>query len=368
MKIAYVTEWDPHAPSGVLHKMSAQVEAWKSAGENVRIFFLAPRRDTPAAIDFGGSAAIIGRIAQASLERYRFARLGYVNKVVSAAVLRRAVKAFAPDVIYYRRQGPWYPGIGRILDLAPTVAELNGNAAGDAAFGKLNAAFTQATDTLWKRSVDGFVAVSPEIADEVRATGKPVETIPNSLARAPQPLPPTGNDAPAFVFVGSPLVNGGAWHGVDKIVDLATLLPRARFEIVGLTRAEMPVQEIPGNLRFHGPKFGADLKAVYRSCDVGLGTLALHRRGMETNSALKPLEYLSFGLPVVLGYRETEEALNAADYTLYIGNHEGNVRDHIDEIAAFAEAWRGKRVTADLNYLSGPVVERRRLGFLKGFA
>ena len=59
-----------------------------------------------------------------------------------------------------------------------------------------------------------------------------------------------------------------------------------------------------------------------------------------------------YGLPVILGYRETEPALNAAPYSLSIGNSEDNVARNTEAIRRFAEAWRGKRVTADLTYLS----------------
>ena len=364
MRIAYVTEWSPYAKSGVLLKILGQVSAWKTAGASVRIFALAPLRDSNCAFDFERHGEVVGQISQNSLTHLRFARLGYVNKVMSAITLKGAVKKFNPDIIYYRRQGPWYPGIGSVLRLAPTVCELNGNTAGEAIWGKLSVGIERTSNRLLQRCVTAYIAVSPDIAEEFRSTGRPVAVIPNSLPRNPDALPPTENKAPAFVFVGSVLAHGGGWHGIDKILVMAAKLPASRFEIVGTTRADLAEQAIPGNVRFHGPKYGKELEEIYRNCDIGIGTLALHRQGMETISALKPLEYLIFGLPVILGYRETEPALNSAEYTLFIGNHERNALDNIDAIAAFAEAWRGRRVSADLRYLSSDVVERRRLDFL----
>jgi hypothetical protein len=118
----------------------------------------------------------------------------------------------------------------------------------------------------------------------------------------------------------------------------------------------------------HGQKYGDDLARIYRESDVGIGTLALHRRSIDENSALKPLEYLMHGLPVVLGYRETEAQLNDANYTLNIGNYEYNVSDKINEIDSFARAWLRKRVTSDLSYLSRAVIERKRLEFMSRIA
>jgi glycosyltransferase involved in cell wall biosynthesis len=368
MRIAYVTEWNPYDPTGVLRKILGQVSAWKAAGASVHIFALAPLRNIGPALDFDSHGEIVGKISQQTLTRFSFARLGYVNKIWSAGELKAAVENFSPDMIYYRRQGPWYPGIGSVLRLAPTVAEVNGNTAGAAIWGKLNERSEIWSNWILQRSISAYVAVSPEIAEEFRDTGAPVAVIPNSLPQKPRPLPPTDNERPAFVFVGSALAQGGGWHGIDKILTLASRLPLSRFEIVGLTSADLAEPVVPKNVRFHGPKYGKDLEAIYRSCDVGIGTLALHRRGMEITSALKPLEYLIFGLPVILGYRETEPALNSGEYTLSIGNHEKNVLDNIDAIAAFAETWRARRVSADLTYLSSDVVERKRLDFLGALA
>ena len=365
MRIAYVTEWNPYEQSGVLKKIVGQVAAWKALGFDARIFSLAPLQKSTTAFDFASHGEVIGIISQQNVSRFRAARLGYLNKVASASRLRKAVKAFAPDIIYYRRQGPWYPGLGKILRIAPAVAELNGNAAGEAIWGKLNSSFGMISKQLTDRYISAYVTVSPEIAAEYLGTGKNVKVIPNSLSQKPRPLLPTNNKWPAFVFVGSSLTKGGAWHGVDKIIDLALRLPQCQFEIVGIPRTAIDKDTLPQNVQFHGPKFGAELEEIYQRADIGIGTLALHRRGMEINSALKPLEYLIFGLPVIIGYRETETLFNFSEYTLLIGNHERNVVESLESIVAFSEKWRGRRVTADLGYLSSDVIERRRLDFLE---
>lgn len=368
MRIAYVTEWSPWEPSGVLRKMIGQVRLWKSLGCDARIFALAPTRNQGAAFDFFSHGVVVGRIAQERLDQFPSARLGFVNKVLSAGSLGQSVAMYQPDVIYYRQQGPWYPGIGRVLRLAPAVAELNGSKAAELIWGLANAGFRALTDRHLWRHLRGFVAVSPDIEREYRSLKKPIAVIPNSLWGPVCPLPPTGNTAPAFVFVGSPLINGGAWHGVDKIMQLAKALPDSSFHIVGLRRDEASGATPASNVTFHGPLYGEALKKVYEVSDVGIGTLALHRRSIETNSALKPLEYLMHGLPVILGYLETDDRLNRADYTLLISNRENNVAEHISEITAFAAAWRNRRVTADLSYLSGNVIEQRRLSFLRQLA
>jgi len=95
--------------------------------------------------------------------------------------------------------------------------------------------------------------------------------------------------------------------------------------------------------------------------------LALHRKSMEETSALKPLEYLMYGLPIILGYRETEDGINKAPFTLYIGNHDNNVCDNITQISAFSKEWCRKRVSTDLSFISAPTIEQRRINFMSQF-
>jgi len=74
------------------------------------------------------------------------------------------------------------------------------------------------------------------------------------------------------------------------------------------------------------------------------------------------------GLPVVIGYRESQPELNDAPYVLPIGNSEDNVASNIERIAAFAREWTNKRVTADLGFLTAAAIEARRLDFLADIA
>ncbi|MEN3747613.1 glycosyltransferase [Sphingomonas sp. HF-S3] len=365
LRIAYFTEWDPHDETGVLNKLIGQVGQWNSLGAEARIFSLAMRQDSQPALDFASHGEVIGRIHRRSLEAYPFARLGYLNKTLSVGRVVAALRRFRPDVIYYRQHGPWYPGLGRILSVAPTVIEINSDERAERdLWGPAFAALHRATQGRILNAVSGFVAVTDEIASAYRDRGKPMEIIPNGFWGAAAPLPPTGNAAPAYVFVGSPLNGGGSWHGADKIVALAHALPDSSFHIVGLSEQDFPGDDIPPNLILHGYRTGDDLSAILAQSDVGIGTLALYRKGMDEACPLKVRDYLMRGLPVVLGYREAETRLNEASYTLQIGNTPDNVETNIGAIAGFGDAWRGRRVTENLDFLSGASKERQRLRFL----
>ena len=356
-------------PTGVLRKIISQVTAWKERGHEVRLYSLVPPQPRPAALEYDGHGEIFGTIPQLNLDRIHWAHLGYLNKVLTAPRIARRLREDKPHILYYRQQGPWYPGLMSILSTAPCVMEINANLSEASHWGLLQRLYTEATRGRVLSSASALVCVSRAIAAEFARFGKPVHVVPNSMWENPDPLPPTGNAKPVFIFVGSVLAGGKSWHGVDKLFLLAAALPDCIFHIVGLSKSDYPGQTVPYNIRFHGPLYGKDLLNIYRKSDVGIGALALHRRGIDENSALKPLEYLMHGLPVILGYRETEPALNFASYTLHIENHEGNVAENVEAIRRFADAWCNRRVTEDLTYLSRDVIETRRLevfGFYAG--
>lgn len=366
MRIAYITEWSPFARSGVLKKILGQVRAWRELGCKAMLFTIAPAHAEPPVQEFRLLGENLATISQAQLERYRFARLGLLNKVSTVPLLLRRLREFAPDLLYYRPQGIWYPGLDAVLRAAPSVAEVNTIGSREAEM--WGSAFALATrlfgDRIY-RPVQGLVCVTEEIAQAYRRFGKPTTVIANSLDDRPAPLPPSDSDTPRFVFVGSKTVGQGSWHGVDKIVALAKLLPDCGFEIIGMTAADLRVSDVPANLTFHGPIHGAALIEAYRRCDVAISTLALHRIGMKEACPLKTREYLANGLPVVLGYRETEKRLRDADFVLEIGNDEANAVRAAPAIRHFAQRWHGRRVADDLSFLTAQAKAAERLAFFE---
>lgn len=362
LRMAYFTEWSPYEMSGVLKKMIGQIRAWRELGHEAKLFAISPHRNSAPAGDFAKFGETVGVIGQDRLIAYPFARLGYVNKVTSVATLARRIRAYAPDIIYYRQQGPWYPGLGTIMGIAPTVLEVNTIEAAEAPlWGALFAFWYRMIGMRAFGLADAMVCVTDEIAQAYAHFAKPVAVIANSLDKAATVLPPTDNPVPAFVFVGSSTVGPGGWHGVDKILDLARALPDCTFSIVGLDVADLGHISVPENVRLRGALHGSALTAVYRESDVAISTLALHRLGMEEACPLKTREYLMHGLPVIVGYREAEQGLRNVDYVLNIGNQENNIASSVAAIRAFAMRWRSRRVEADLEFLTSRFKAQQRI-------
>jgi hypothetical protein len=75
-----------------------------------------------------------------------------------------------------------------------------------------------------------------------------------------------------------------------------------------------------------------------------VGTLALHRKGMEEACPLKLPEYLLTGIPTIIGYRDANFLDVEPWYLLRLPNDEDNVARSVDRIEQWLERVRGRRV------------------------
>jgi hypothetical protein len=103
----------------------------------------------------------------------------------------------------------------------------------------------------------------------------------------------------------------GPWAGVDRI--LKSLIEyqgasRFRLNLVGVYSPF--IRRLSGSLVgheviFHGLCSRCEIARIAATCQAGVGTLALHRKGMTTCSTLKVCEYAAMGLPIILDNLET---------------------------------------------------------------
>jgi hypothetical protein len=90
----------------------------------------------------------------------------------------------------------------------------------------------------------------------------------------------------------------------------------------------------------------------------------MHRIPLEEACPLKVREYLAFGLPVLIGYTDTDIPARAP-YALQIPNTEDNVATRVKEIRTFVEGWRGRRVPREMvAHMDWSVKEEARLRFI----
>lgn len=356
MRIAYVAEINVVEHKGVMKKIMNQVNQWNKLEQEAKIFIISPTElhsedKSPSLNVF--SSFIIKRMNN----RYS----SYLNRISQACKLAKAVKKYDPQLIYYR-QNIWYPGLINILKQVPSVMELN---TVDVLEMNLMSKFYQLLYFYGRKKINrivaGFVAVTEEIAKYYKKYDKPIITISNGyeFESLPKKNNYHKNTRPQLIFVGSP---GMVWHGVDKVVQMAKNITEYDFHLVGVS-----FENGPSNIINHGTLNKENLIELYKKMDVGIGTMALYRKGLNEASPLKVREYLAFGIPVIVGYKDTD--LYEMSYVLNIGNYENNVLDHIDEIREFV--LKSKQCMIDRTriekHIGLQLKEQKRLEYLKYF-
>jgi len=355
MRIAYVVVWrEGGTPSGVLRKVRSQVLAWLSLGHDARLFLISqddapwpPLRDVPLA--FVHSPAIWTR-------------------PMAAERVRRELSKWRPDAVYLR-QGTYYPAWEKMMSMLPTILEVNSDdlAQSAAVASRLRSNFHTLTRWRLLRGARGFACVTRELAESYSQSGKPTCAIGNGIdlsAYEFHPVPVSGPLRLVFIASVGRSRPTGPLDGVDKVVRLARRLPDIEVHVVG-PRLNAEGLSIPANLISHGLLDRPAYDSVLAEATVGLGALALHRKQMQEASPLKVREYLAFGLPVVIGYSDTDFP-EPRSFILHIPNTEDNVESYASEIERFAHAWQGKRVLrSEVEHLDVLHKEQERLAFVQ---
>jgi hypothetical protein len=331
MRIAYFAHVNAARRSGVLHKIAGQIERWSAAGHEVQLYIATRDHDDPWSERLG--AKVVVRRYDSPLSRI---------KVMARLV--ESVRAFHPSLVYLRWD-LFYPPMLRFPRRAPLVVELNTDDEAESALGSgVRSTYNRFTRGLLLGRARGFVFVTSELSAKPSFAGfKAVHrVVTNGIELAAYPSPPAvEGPAPRLAFVGTA---DQPWHGVDKLVELAARRPAWRFDIVGLDAdTALIAGPPPANVVWHGALDRVRVVEVLATADIGVGTLALHRKSMTEACPLKVREYLAVGLPILYGYSDPDaDALGR--YTLRIDNTETNVIDALDAIDDFVTRSRGVRV------------------------
>ena len=358
MKIAYYIHYSIMAKSGVFKKLLAQLNAWTLAGHEARFFVLT--RYSEVALEFKAAqetACVAGYPHDGSI-RSLAARIQPLKQLVCEII------KWKPDLVYTRLD-MYYPQVMALARCIPMVLEVNSDEVVEFTMhSRVHWAYSRLTRGFTLRGCAGLVFVTKELAEKIQYTKycRPHEIISNGIDfRGFVPLRPPDDGKTRLSFIGQ---SSYPWHGVDKIAGLAKACPDWEFEVIGSRQGDFPDFSLP-NLHFHGILARPEYEKLLQQSQCALGTLALHRKNMEEACPLKTREYLAFGLPVVIGYRDTDFP-NGAEFLLQIGNTEANVSSCTDSIRKFVQKWKGQRVDqARVAHLDYTVKEARRLAFFE---
>jgi glycosyltransferase involved in cell wall biosynthesis len=358
MKIAYLLQMaDVSAENGISKKILAQLTAWRAAGHDCRWFQLNPHFKVWSPLE---------KIPHHAPSRGNLWQRGFRSRK-----LAQRIDQWQPDLIYFRF-AYHSPGLPVLFSKFPTVVEINSDDRREypLTLGLFRTFYHLATRERLLRPVAGFVTVTDELRRTINHETDAALTIGNAIAlETYSPLPVSPSDAPVrLIFMGTPRT---PWHGLERIAELAQLFPNWHFDVIGDDANSWTASvsaSPPKNLTLHGPLNSAQYLPILASADAALGTLGLYKKTMDEACPLKVREYLALGLPVIGACRDPDIPEGAEHY-LRLPNSATPLAPHREEIAAFVEKWRGRRVSrAAVAHLDVSVKEAQRLTFMRRVA
>lgn len=353
MKIVYLADIDLKFNKGVATKLRSQMQHWIGSGHEVELLLIGCE-------DLAELETLEIPVKNIYYPVKIFPKKGinvFLSKILSINKINKYLKQVKPDLIYYRCS-MWIPGLDHIIAAHMSVMEVNSKDLEEIkSWGRTIRWLYKYGRKKILNNVDGIVSVSHELAEEFISLGLPTIVIGNGITLSNKVSERTISDSVNLVFVGS---LEQYWQGVDKVYFLATHLPEFNFHIVG---EKSPQKELP-NVYSHGYLAARELNLLYERMHIGIGTLALHRKNMEEASPLKVREYISHGLPVIIGYHDTD--LASSPQVLRINNSETNVSDSIEAIRNFIVRQAGSTISEEVRLsIDYAEKEHKRLTFFE---
>lgn len=372
MDIAYIVGglWRHHP--GLHSKVLGAAKVWEEQGAKVTIVLFSEGRILDAN---GDTISVVPAVTASQLEAYYDTKRNKLSRFLSLryqyAFLKETLARLAPDVVYTRYALP-FPGVERAFgSVCPYIVEINSD---DLVEYGLKSKITGLYNQLFRKNflgnAQGLCFISQEMSVSASFNwykGKSA-VVANSISCDKYPFnAETGNDKVNICFIGSPKQS---WHGLDKIDTLCSRYPEWIFHIIGPDRKEYLAsrETAPDNVVFHGYLSGDEAKQLLRQMDVGISTLALHRKKMHEASPLKSRQYLAQGIPFISAYDDTD--IKDVECVYQIPNTEDNVVHYSDEIGAFVETMfansHARVVAHDFaeTYLDSRIIEKKRLEFI----
>jgi hypothetical protein len=368
MKIAYLLAEDLSVHPGLKHKIDAQIRRWQEAGHEVyRVLHYSGAVEEP-----DGQVRILEQALSAPFRRKGKARQ-MMRLSRQYAFAASALERVRPDITYSRYLFPAW-GVWRITThCGRLVFEINSDDAAEyRARNSVTGVFNKIFRSTVLRVASGLVFVTRELANSpaFSAFTRTRMVIANGVECVHFPFVENpGNASPQLGFIGSP---GQPWHGLDKLIRLAEILPGCTMHVIGPGEQECRSLwgRLPANVVVHGYLNAAEARQVISVMDVGISTLALHRNGMNEACPLKVRQYLAQGLPVLAASEDTD-ILSDQDFYLRLPNCEDNIRPHAQRIMDFVHGVFGNIPLREaarefaMSRMSADGKEAERLRFFK---
>ncbi|MBN1480980.1 glycosyltransferase [candidate division KSB1 bacterium] len=339
-----------------MKKVKSTCLAWRTLGVEVDIFLLTKNRTL---------AKDLSSQNDYSVNIHIFLFRSFIGKIFRFRSLVNHVLKLNATAIYFRYQ-PFLPGFFKLSRKSKVFIEINGDDLIEIRQrSKLKYVIVKLTRNLMFSNAAGLIFVTHALSNHphFRQSTAPRLVLANGISLSDyadmQPSAKGLNAKPMLVFIGS---EGQNWHGVDKILVMAEIFKDWQFTVIGLEKSYF--HSPPANINFTGFLQKESYSSIMQRADIGIGSLALYRKQMYEACPLKVREYLAYGLPVIIGYRDTD-FMDGASFILELENRKENIKNNVDLITQFVGQWKGKKVPRNrINKLDILEKEKQRLAFL----
>ena len=351
MKIAYIaTNWDFGKENGITKKIASQIKIWNTLGVETKLFTLSSSETY-----WNGFDNILKENIYSPKTRQTF---------WDSIKIPDLVKAWQPDLVYWRFS-IGYPALRNLALSIPTVLEINtfdmGELRASLPSSWLSFIYQLLTRDWVYRKICGAVFVTQEIADQFQKYPTSKIVISNGIDLSFQhPLITKDLNFPIrLVFISS---DNAPSHGIDKIYTLARNFPEWKIDLIGKVKIN---DQTPDNVTLHSLLSQTEYDQILAQVDIGIATLSLYKKNMEEACPLKTREYLSYGLPCIIGYKDTDFP-DGAPFILRLPNTPDNVQNYLSEIENFVKSWKGRRVSREeIMHLDYKYKENQRINFFR---
>jgi glycosyltransferase involved in cell wall biosynthesis len=183
--------------------------------------------------------------------------------------------------------------------------------------GRLASWLERLTGRVSARTAAAIIGVTEDIRQyelDVRQVDKPSYVYPNGIF-FPDFHPVPDHRSASVVNAVFICETFAAWHGLDLLIDAANAYRPAnqdeklKIHLIG-SLTDTQVEQIRSTNKVndffvaHGSLQAKDYEPIMSICDIGIGSLALTRKGLQEAATLKVREYLAIGLPVFSGHKD----------------------------------------------------------------
>ena len=163
------------------------------------------------------------------------------------------------------------------------------------------------------------------------------------------------------------VANIAFWHGYDRVLlgmgryYARTPTIKVQFHVVGDGPEKPSLVDLAKSLDieeyviFHGKLMGKDLDDIYNYCDIGIGSLGLHRESFPTATTLKAREYCARGIPFILSNKDPDFSEDLP-FVYYVSSDDAPV-----QISNIVKFWETTIERIPKIFITMRVYARRRL-------